>query len=127
VIALLSWRLWAALALAGILAVSHLSAYRAGRHAVQRSWDAAKVASVQAAQEQAERNRELQRQAELHYVVSREARERFQVVTIREIHDASAPLAACPLPDRVRLRLNALAACARTATCGPADEVPDAR
>lgn len=114
------------LALAAGLAFTHLTAYRAGRHAIQAKWDEAKVIQERAAQEQATRNRELQRQAELRYVVRGETRDRFFVTTVREIADAAAPLRACVLPDRVRLRLNAAARCAAdpAASCGPAGEVP---
>lgn len=127
---LLNWRLWVAVAFAAVMAFTHITAYRAGRHAVQTSWDAAKVATEQAAQEQATRNRELQRAAELKYVVQGETREKFFVTTVKEIRDASAPMAACPVPESVRLRLNAAAACARgdsPASCGTPEQVPDAR
>jgi hypothetical protein len=83
-----------------------------------------------AADQQAQRNRDLQRQAELHYVVQREAQEKFIVTTVKEIHEAAAPLVSCPVPEPVRVRLNAAARCAlgdSPATCGAADQVPDAR
>lgn len=124
---LLSPRLWIALALAAALAFTHLTVYRAGRHAVQAQWDEAKVAQERAAQAQAERNRELQRAAEKRYVVQGQVRDRFFVTTIKEIRDAAAPLAACPVPEPVRVRLNAAAQCARgdsPAACGADDRVP---
>lgn len=126
-IALLNWRLWAAIALAGVLAFTHLTAYRAGRHEVQDKWDAANVKTERAAQEQATRNLELQREAEKRYVVQGETRDRYFVTTVKEIHEAAAPLAACAVPDAVRVRLNALAACAASdsaASCGAAGKVP---
>jgi hypothetical protein len=124
---LLNWRVWVALFLAGLLAVSHLTVYRAGRHAVQAKWDAANVAQERAGQEQATRNRDLQRAAELRYVVKGQTRDRFFETTEKDIHDAAAPLATCPVPDAVRVRLNAAAACARgdsETSCGPAGTLP---
>jgi hypothetical protein len=116
----------AAIAIAAALAFTHLTAYRAGRHAVQAKWDEAKVIQERAAQEQTTRNRELQRQAELRYMVRGETRDRFFVTTVKEIRDAAAPLAACPVPESVRVRLNAAARCAAdpAASCGPAGQVP---
>jgi hypothetical protein len=83
-----------------------------------------------AANEQAARNRELQRVAELKYTVRAASRDKFFDQTAKEIHDAAAPLASCPVPEPVRVRLNAAATCARgdtAASCGDADAVPDAR
>lgn len=86
-----------------------------------------RAADKVAADAQTARNRELQRAAELHYVVQAQTRDRYFVTTVKEISDAAAPLAACPVPDAVRVRLNAAAACARgdsPASCGPTGEVP---
>ena len=47
--ALLSWRVWAAVALAVILAGTHFKAYHAGGASVQAEWDAEKLATTQAA------------------------------------------------------------------------------
>jgi hypothetical protein len=118
-----------ALALAAVLAFTHVVTYRAGRHAVQAKWDEATVASERAAQEQASRMRELQRAAELRYVVKREAQDRYFVTTVREVHDAAAPLASCPLPADLRRLLDAADRCARDpASSGcAADGVPPAR
>lgn len=124
---LLSWRLWAALGLAAVLAFSHFSAYRSGRHAVQSRWDEANVKQERLSQEQTTRNRDLQRAAELRYVVKGETRDRFFTNTIKEIVHDAAPLAACVLPESVRLRLNDANRCARSdspASCGAAGEVP---
>lgn len=124
---LLNWRVWAALALAGVLAFTHLSAYRTGKHAVQAKWDEANVATERASQEQASRNRELQRAAELKYTVQGETRDRFFVTTVKEIHEAAAPLAACVVPEPVIRLLNAARDCASgdsPASCGPAGQVP---
>jgi len=129
VIALLNWRVWIALALACLLSFTHLYAYRSGRHAVQTAWDAAKVAQERAAQEQATRNRDLQRAAELRYVVRGETRDRYFVTTVKEIHDAAAPLAACPVPEPLRLRINAAIDCAgsdSSASCVAPSGVPEA-
>jgi hypothetical protein len=118
-----------ALLIAGLLAFSHFTAYRAGRAAVRAQWDAANVAQERAIQEQAARNRDLQRAAELRYTVTAQAREVFITRTTQEVRRASKSLAACPVPvDAVRL-LNAAAACARgdpAAACGAGDGVPGA-
>lgn len=78
-----------------------------------------------AAEAQAARNRELQRAAELRYTVTAAARDRFFVQTVKEVHHAAAPLAACPVPEPVRVRLNAAAGCVRDpeAPCGVLDGV----
>lgn len=84
----------------------------------------------QVAEEQTARNRELQRAAELRYTVVAETRDRFITKTVKEVHYAAAPLAACPVPDAVRLRINAASACARDdsgAACAADDGVPAAR
>lgn len=88
--------------------------------------DEVRAEMAAAAAAQAERNRELQRAAELRYTVTTAARDRFITKTIREVHHAAAPLAACPVPEPVRVRLNAAAACVRDpeAACGVFDGVP---
>ncbi len=48
--ALMSPRIWLALALAGFLTFTHFSAYRAGKAAVRADFDAYKLAQVQATQ-----------------------------------------------------------------------------
>lgn len=47
--ALLSWRVWAALAIAIALAASHYKAWHAGGKSVQADWDAQTLAMTQAA------------------------------------------------------------------------------
>lgn len=47
--ALLSWRVWAALAIAIALAASHYKAYHAGGKSVQADWDAQTLAMTHAA------------------------------------------------------------------------------
>lgn len=50
-IALLSWRVWAGLALAIGLAVSHFTVYRAGKASVRAEWTAEKLAQSEAARQ----------------------------------------------------------------------------
>ena len=102
----------------------------AGRAEVQQQWDAERVRLQAEVHAQAERNRELQRAAEKRYTVVAAARERFITQTITEVRYAAAPMASCPVPEPVRLRLNAAAACARgdrSAACDADQPVPDAR
>jgi hypothetical protein len=47
--ALLNWRVWAAVALAVGLALSHAFIYRAGKASVRADWDKERLAQVQAA------------------------------------------------------------------------------
>jgi hypothetical protein len=80
-----------------------------------------------AADAQTTRNRELQRAAELRYVVKAQGQDRFFVTTVKEIRDAAAPLASCPVPADVVRLLNDAARCARgdsEAACGPAGTLP---
>lgn len=124
---LLNWRLWAAIGLAAVLAFAGVNIYRKGEHSVQVKWDAANVATERAAQEQAARNRDLQRQAEINYVVKREAQDRYIVTTVKEIHEAAAPLATCPVPPDVVRLLNGANHCASgdsPAACGADGQVP---
>ena len=58
---LLSPRVWIALILAGFLAFTHFSAYRAGRAAVRADFDAFKVAQAQATQKAQEEARKVER------------------------------------------------------------------
>jgi hypothetical protein len=127
---LLNWRVWAAVALAAGLALSHLTVYRSGRHSVQAKWDEQKVIQERASQEQVSKIRELQRAAELRYVVRKETQDRFFVTTVKEVRDAASPLAACPVPPDVVRLLNNAAECARgdsPSACFSASEVPDTR
>lgn len=82
------------------------------------------------AEAQTARNRDLQRAAEVRYTVQAEARTRFITRTVKEIHEVAAPLADCRVPDAVRVRLSAAAACASgdtPATDCPGEPVPAAR
>lgn len=63
-----------------------------------------------AADAQTARIRELQRATEKRYIVQATAREKLVIKTVREIHEAAAPLADCLVPTGVRVRLNSLAA-----------------
>ncbi len=81
-----------------------------------------------ASEAQTARNRELQRAAELRYTVQTEARDRFITKTVTEVRYAAQPLAACPVPEPLRVRLNQAGACADSAAaCGLGDEVRQAR
>lgn len=114
----------AALLLAGAAAWWRLTAHYEAKGYARAQAEARVVAEAQE-----ERNRDLQRASELRYTVATEARDRFIVTTVREIHDAAAPLVACPVPESVRLRLNAAAACASgdpAAACLPGDSMRSA-
>lgn len=127
---LLNPRAWLALALAGFLAFTHFSAYRAGRAAVRADFDAYRLAMQQQADLQREANRGTARQAEEKQATQAATRERYITKTTREIDHASTPLAAVPVPADARRLLNAAAACAREdrpAPCGAGDAVPAAR
>jgi hypothetical protein len=124
---LLNPRILASLVFAIVLAFTHFSAYRKGKQAERLRSDAVLIAQEREVQAHAARNRELQRAAEKAYVVQAEVRDRFLVTTVREISDAAAPLAACPVPESVRVRLNAVRACAlsdSSAACGADDPLP---
>lgn len=98
------------------------------------AWDSARIKRAEArgdararaelkaqADAQTDRNRELQRAAETRYTVQAGVREEFIGYTIQEIRHVAAPLAACTVPDAVRVRLNAAARCAggdHAAPCG---------
>lgn len=98
--------------------------------AEQRGYDRRAAEDKAAADAQTQRNRDLQRAAEKRYTVATEARDRFITTTIKEVHHAAAPLATCPVPDDVRVRINAAARCAlgdSPASCGADDGVPASR
>lgn len=80
-----------------------------------------------AADKQTAGNRELGRLAEMHVQALATKREQFFTKAEKEIHDAAAPLATCPVPEPVRVRLNAALACAigdSPAACDPVGQVP---
>lgn len=106
--------------LAGIGWKIHHMGEVAGRADVQAKWNAANVAAERAAQAQADRNRELQRAAELRYTVRTETRDRFIVATVTEIRHDTENLAACVLTPAAVQRLHDAAECAgadRPASC----------
>ena len=118
---LLNPRVLLMLALAALLSFTHFTAYRKGKATVRAEWAAEHVETERQAQAQAQRNRDLQRAAELRYTVQAGVREEFIGYTIKEIRHVAAPLAACTVPDAVRVRLNAAARCAggdHAAPCG---------
>lgn len=79
-------------------------------------------AEAQAASElQREGNRGRTRQAEQKFAARVEVREKFIVETITEVRHAAQSLAVCPVPEPLRLLVNAAAECAgsdRPAACG---------
>lgn len=115
-----------------IAAVFSVAVVIAGWHALTSHYDhqgytRAKAEDQAAAEQQAARNRELQRQAEKRYVVQAATREKFIVQTVKEISVEAAPLADCRVPDRLRVRLDALRTCAlgdTGASCGPDGSLP---
>lgn len=121
--------MWGALALALAVGVPLLvGRYNDGLREQGRTEVREQLRIVAATQEQ--RNRELQRSAELRYTVHAETRDRFFTKTIKEVHYEAAPLADCRIPEPVRVRVNAAAACARGdpgTVCAADDVVPDAR
>ena len=130
--ALLDPRVWlVALALVGAAAgIGYLRGRSDGAESVAVKWKLAQAETDRAARAQQDRNRDLQRQAELRYTVAAETRERFITQTIVEIRHEAAPLAACPVPDAVRVRLNAAGRCAGgdpAAACGAGESLPVAR
>ena len=118
---LLNPRVLIVLALAALLSFTHFTAYRKGKATLRAEWAAERVETERQAQAQAQRQRDLQRAAELRYTVQAGVREEFIGYTIKEIRHVAAPLAACTVPDAVRVRLNAAARCAggdHAAPCG---------
>jgi hypothetical protein len=123
-------RLAAGLVILVLLAAGWHRVNVAFERADRRGYERRAMEDKAAADSQAASNRELQRASEIRYTVAAQQRERFIVTTVKELHEAAAPLAACPVPaDAVRL-LNAASACASgdsPAACGPGDAVPAAR
>lgn len=77
---------------------------------------------------QREANRGRVRDAEAGYQARTIYRDRFITQTITEVRDATAGLAACPVPDAAVGLLNRAAQCAREArpaACGAGDGVRD--
>ena len=63
--ALMNWRVWAALGLALVLAASHAFIYRAGKAVVRADWDKERLAQVQAAAAASEARRMKERSLSL--------------------------------------------------------------
>lgn len=94
----------------------------------RRGYLRAQAEAKDAADELTARNRDLMRAAEMRYTVAAQTRGEFFTKAEKEIRNAAAPLAACPVPADLRMQLNEAAACARDpAACGAAVQVPDAR
>lgn len=123
------WLLWGGLALAvcvGVPIIVHR--YNDGLREEGRAEE--REAARIVAEAQTTSNRELGRLAELHLSAISTKQEKFFSTVSKEIAHAAAPLSACPIPEPVRVRLNAAAACVRgdSATpCGNDDPMPDAR
>jgi hypothetical protein len=127
---LLNPRAWLALVLAGFLAFTHFSAYRAGKAAVRADFDAYKLAVQQQAETMREARAQSARDAAQKETVRTVTRTVYITKKAKEIdHDAQA-LSACPMPARTVGVLNDIARCAREdrpASCKPDDAVPGAR
>ena len=69
--ALLNWRVWAAIAIAAALALSHFTIYRAGKNVVRVQWDAEKIVAQKAliVAEKASREKEQALQSKLNEAV----------------------------------------------------------
>lgn len=99
--------------------------YDSGQQAI--GYDMRAAEDKAAADAQTARNLDLQRQAEKKYVVTHDAQEKFFVETVKEVVHDAAPLAACGIPEPVRLRINAAIECASAdpaPTCGTLGQVP---
>jgi hypothetical protein len=122
------------LALAGVVAVLTAGYFgwrgqqrEIGRDEVRAEWNADTARQLREAEARAASNRELQRLAEQRLHVLAGAREQFFIRASKEIRHAAAPLATCPVPDDVRVRLNAARECAigdSAAACGAGDQLP---
>jgi hypothetical protein len=84
---LLNWRVLAALALAGMLAFTHLTAYRKGEHAVKAEWDES-VASANAESRRLEQARQRRADEAAQMAAQREARIRADAAHARASADS---------------------------------------
>ena len=90
----------------------------------QQGYKRGKAEMAAEAASQRERMHELQRAAELRYVVQAEGRVRFIVTTVKEVRHDTENLAACVLTPAARQRLLDAAACADSAAaCGAGEPV----
>lgn len=131
-LSLLDPRVWLAvlLAVAAASGVSYLKGRTDGRRVVLLEWKAANAETERQARAQQDRNRDLQRAAEMRYTVQAETREHVITQTITEVHYVAEPLASCPVPAAAVRLLNAAAGCARedrSAACGAGEPLPVAR
>lgn len=95
----------------------------------QRGYDRRAAEDRTAMEDQAARNRDLQRASELRYTVVAAAQDRFIVQTITEIRHETDNLAACVLTPAASERLRNAAQCARgdsAAACGAGEPVRSA-
>lgn len=106
-------RFWRPLLALAVLAGCWLWFQHALSNADARGYQRAKGEDKATADAQAQSNRELARAAEKKYVVQAGVREKFFVTTVKEIHEAAAPLASCALPPDLRSLLDSADACAR--------------
>jgi hypothetical protein len=113
-----------AVILALIVAAAVAGWWRLTAYYDNQGYQRAKAEDREAMLAQAERNRELQRAAEVRYTVQQGVRDHYIVKTIKEVRNATDPLAACPVPAPAIGLLNDAADCARgdsPSACG-ADE-----
>lgn len=78
--ALLNWRVWAALGLAVVLAISHGMAYRTGRALVRADWDAEKVVQLNAQKESDRENRNTESKRQTGVINAQNARVKRDMV-----------------------------------------------
>lgn len=115
--------------LAGCVVLAGIAGWwRLTAHYESRGYARAQAEGRAAADVQAQRIRDLQRASEIRYTVAAEARDRFIVTTVKEIHRETAHLDACPVgPAAVRM-LNDAAACSRqdrSTACSPEQPLRD--
>ncbi len=113
----------AAIVAAAVAGWWRLTAYYEGRGYTRAQAEARALADAQR-----ERNRDLQRAAELRYTVTTAARERVITQIQAEVRYVTQHLATCPVGAGAVSLLNRAAECARQdrpAACGPGDGVPN--
>lgn len=96
---LLNWRLWVLLAVLGVLAESHLTAYRHGKAKVRAEWDKEKAALI--AQHDAEQAKARKREQEMQDATNKIAREAEQRNRDLAARVATANAAAASLRDEI--------------------------
>lgn len=72
-LALLNWRVWVAVALAGALVLAGAGGYRAGKHRTQAQWDAEKVAQLNQARETERENRTIESKRQANVIDAQNA------------------------------------------------------